>query len=76
MENYNTKLNIYAILYYENKITNVNGKQSKQRISPHIDKQCYLLKGIPIVTDALTPTECLLGLGVGVKRACKANKVI
>ena len=38
MENQKTKLNIYVIVYYENKIYDIIDKQSKQNINPHIDK--------------------------------------
>ena len=57
---------------------NIIGKQSKQRINSHIDKQCRLLTAISIVTVALTPTECLLGVEVGVEveGACKASKIM
>ena len=34
------------------------------------------IKGILIVNDALTPTKCLLRMGVGVEGACKASEII
>ena len=49
MENLKNKLNVYAILYYENET------YYWRSITPHIDKWCPSVKGIPIVTDELTP---------------------
>ena len=51
-------------------IYNIIDIQSKKRIiNPHIGKEYCLLKGILIVTDALTSTKCLLVMGVGVEVA-------
>ena len=46
------------------KCYNIIHKQSEQSTSPHIEKKCCSVKRIPIVTEALTPTECLLGVGI------------
>ena len=66
-----TKLNIYTILYYENKSLLTN---KVNKVSILI---CHSVKGDPIVADELTSYRVFIEGGgeVGVEGVCKASKI-